>query len=99
MAVDERTRVRLHLTWSGDDVAPRPTLLVVHGLGGSARSPYMLGTTRLGSAAGFDPDDAMIAVPVALWLGWGEGLLVAAAIGAPAFALGFFVFFQRKSGS
>ena len=38
-------------------------------------------------AAGFDPDDAMLAVPIAMWLGWEEFLLVAAAIGAPGFAV------------
>jgi len=49
-----------------------------------------LGGQRAGEikgAAGFDPDDAILAVPVIVWLGWPHGLLVAAAIGAPAFAL------------
>ncbi len=52
---------------------------------------------EIGSVAGFDPDDAIIAVPVALWLGWAEGLLLAAAIGAPAFALVFIWLFGRRS--
>ncbi|MEW5704461.1 MAG: CDP-alcohol phosphatidyltransferase family protein [Pseudomonadota bacterium] len=38
-------------------------------------------------AGGFDPDDAILAIPVALWLGWGEALLLAAGIGVPAFAI------------
>lgn len=38
-------------------------------------------------AGGFDPDDAILAVPIAMWLGWNEPLLIAAAIGAPAFAI------------
>lgn len=46
--------------------------------------------------AGFDPDDAVLFVPVAIALGAAEGLLIAAAIGAPAFALFFFLLFRRK---
>lgn len=48
------------------------------------------GGARAGEVAGFagvDPDDAVLAVPIALLLGWNEALLLAAAIGAPAFAL------------
>lgn len=41
----------------------------------------------LGSVAGFDPDDALLLVPVLLWLGLAEYLLVAAAAAAPACAL------------
>lgn len=37
------------------------------------------------TAAGFDPDDAMLIVPIALWSGAEALLLVAAAVGAPAF--------------
>lgn len=51
---------------------------------------------EIGGAAGFDPDDAMLAIPVALWLGWHDGLLLAAAIGAPAFAVAFALGFRRK---
>ncbi|MCB2101079.1 MAG: CDP-alcohol phosphatidyltransferase family protein [Rhodobacterales bacterium] len=51
---------------------------------------------ELGGAAGFDPDDAMLFIPIAIWLGWSEGLLTAAAIGAPAFALLFLVIFRKK---
>ncbi len=42
------------------------------------------------SVAGFDVDDTILIVPVAVWLGGSVPLLVAAAIGAPAFAI-FFV--------
>lgn len=38
-------------------------------------------------AAGFDPDDAMLLVPLLVWVGWAEALIVAACLGAPAFAL------------
>lgn len=50
---------------------------------------------EIGGLFGFDPDDAMLLIPVSILLGWSEGLLVAAAIGAPAFAL-FFPFMFRK---
>ena len=45
--------------------------------------------------AGFDPDDAMLAVPAAVLLGWVEPLIIAAAIGASAFALLFYWRFRR----
>lgn len=47
-------------------------------------------------AAGFDPDDAVLAVPLAMAFGWGELLLVAAAIGAPAFLLFAYLRFQPR---
>ena len=37
------------------------------------------------TAGGFDPDDAMVFIPIAIWLGGEMYILVAAAIGAPAF--------------
>ncbi len=46
--------------------------------------------------AGFDPDDAILLVPLALAVDSAEGLLVAAAVGAPAFALFFLAVFRRK---
>jgi archaetidylinositol phosphate synthase len=49
---------------------------------------------ELQGAAGFDPDDAILAVPVFIWLGATEELLIAAAIGAPAFALYFLIRFR-----
>ncbi|MEM7223386.1 MAG: CDP-alcohol phosphatidyltransferase family protein [Pseudomonadota bacterium] len=42
---------------------------------------------ELQGLAGIDPDDGMVVVPVLLWLGLADWLLVAAAIGAPVFAL------------
>ncbi|MBM3565717.1 MAG: CDP-alcohol phosphatidyltransferase family protein [Alphaproteobacteria bacterium] len=44
---------------------------------------------ELGGIAGFDPDDAMLIVPVSIWLGGEAILLTAAAVGAPLFALLF----------
>ena len=51
---------------------------------------------ELGGAAGFDPDDAMLLVPLAVLFGAAEGLLLAAAIGAPCFAVFFFMLFRKK---
>ena len=42
---------------------------------------------------GFDPDDCILAVPAALWLGWAKELLLAAAIGTPLFAMTYFFYF------
>ena len=50
---------------------------------------------ELEGKAGFDPDDAMLAVPAAVLLGWVEPLIIAAAIGASAFALLFYWRFRR----
>ncbi len=50
---------------------------------------------ELESTAGFDPDDAMLAVPAAVLLGWAQPLIIAAAIGATFFALFFFWRFRR----
>jgi phosphatidylglycerophosphate synthase len=56
-------------------------------------------------AAGFDPDDAMLAVPLGVWLGLSQWLVLAAAIGAPLFAAGMYVTFllmrrgrQKRTG-
>jgi archaetidylinositol phosphate synthase len=46
-------------------------------------------SAELGSFMGFDPDDAILAVPILVLFGHQEPLLVAAAIGAPGFALLF----------
>jgi archaetidylinositol phosphate synthase len=53
---------------------------------------------ELKGSAGFDPDDAMLAVPVAVLLGWGTELIVAAAFGASLFAIFFFFKFRRFLG-
>ncbi len=50
---------------------------------------------ELDSAAGFDADDAMLFVPLAMALGWGGELIAAAAVGASLFALFFFWMFRR----
>ncbi len=51
---------------------------------------------ELPSVAGFDVDDTILIVPVAVWLGGSVPLLVAAAIGAPAFAVFFFRLLLRR---
>lgn len=51
---------------------------------------------ELGGAAGFDPDDAILFVPVLIWLGWSGGMIMAAAVGAPAFALFVGLKFRRE---
>lgn len=51
---------------------------------------------EIGGIFGFDPDDAMLVIPITILLGWSEGLLIAAAIGAPAFAI-LFIFLFRKA--
>jgi archaetidylinositol phosphate synthase len=61
----------------------------VENLGG-ARAAELEGT------GGFDPDDAMLIVPVAVLFGAAEGLLLAAAIGAPCFAIFFLMLFRQK---
>ena len=49
---------------------------------------------EIGGVCGFDPDDGILAVPIALWLGWTEQLLLAAAIGTPIFATMYFFYFK-----
>ena len=44
---------------------------------------------ELGGFAKFDPDDAMLVVPLAIWLGGATVLLAAASVGAPLFAAFF----------
>ncbi len=56
---------------------------------------------EFGAAAGFDPDDALLVVPVLIWLGLSDWLLGAACLGAPAFAVFMAVKFHaglRESG-
>ena len=45
---------------------------------------------------GFDADDAVLVVPLAMALGGGVPLIIAAAAGAPAFAVFFYRLFRRK---
>ena len=51
---------------------------------------------ELGSFLGFDPDDAMIIVPLCIWFNASQGLLLVAAAGTPVFAIFFYWFFRRK---
>ncbi len=51
---------------------------------------------ELGGAAGFDPDDAVLMVPLAMALGGGVPLLMVSVIGAPAFAIYFYWRFRHK---
>jgi phosphatidylglycerophosphate synthase len=52
-------------------------------------------SARLGGFHGFDPDDAILIVPLALALGYGVPLIVAAAIGAPVALMVFAVLYGR----
>jgi len=51
---------------------------------------------EIGGFAGFDPDDALLALPLLIWLGLSEGLLAAASLGAPAFAVFMLILFWRR---
>jgi len=51
---------------------------------------------ELGAAAGFDPDDSLLAFPVLIWFDWAEGLLAAASLGAPVFVLFMFAKFRGR---
>jgi archaetidylinositol phosphate synthase len=50
-----------------------------------SRVERLEGPVRFPSAKGFDPDDAMIVIPLAVWLDGEAYVLVAAATGAPVF--------------
>ena len=51
---------------------------------------------ELPSLGGFDADDAVLLIPVFVWLGIADGLLTAAAVIAPLVALLFFVMYWRQ---
>ena len=51
---------------------------------------------ELGTTAGFDPDDGLIAVPVLVWLGLSDWLLAAACLGAPAFGIYMALKFRKS---
>ena len=51
--------------------------------------------TELKSSAGFDPDDGMLLIPIAMLLGFSTELIIAAAAGAPLFAVFFFFKFKH----
>jgi archaetidylinositol phosphate synthase len=50
-----------------------------------SRVERLEGAAGFPSANGFDPDDGMVLIPVAIWLGAEAYVLTAAAVGAPAF--------------
>jgi archaetidylinositol phosphate synthase len=50
----------------------------------------------LGGRWGFDPDDGMFVVPVAMFFGWGEPLLVLAAIGGSMAVIVFVFLWLRR---
>jgi len=52
---------------------------------------------ELGGAAGFDPDDGILFVPILIWFGLERELLAVAAVAAPAFAMFFYWKLLRKS--
>ena len=54
---------------------------------------------ELPSFGRFDADDAMVALPLAIWLGKGELLLAAASIGAPVFCVFFYWLMKRRLAS
>jgi phosphatidylglycerophosphate synthase len=51
---------------------------------------------ELPSFAGFDADDAVLLIPLFIWLGQAEGLLLAAVLVAPLVAMLFLGLFRRK---
>lgn len=53
----------------------------------------------IGSAGGFDPDDAMLAVPLSCAVGFSLHLLIVAAVVAPLFALILLILRWRTLGS
>lgn len=56
------------------------------------------GAAAFPTAGGFDPDDAMIAIPIAIWLDGETYILAAAAIGAPAFLVWSLWRFRKALG-
>ena len=54
---------------------------------------------EIGNSMGFDPDDAMLAVPLAIIFGWGVQLILAASIGASIFAVIFIIYHRRSLSS
>jgi hypothetical protein len=53
-------------------------------------------SAEFGGVYGLDPEDILLLVPLALWAGWAEALLVVAAFGAAAFASAFYMTHYRK---
>jgi len=53
-------------------------------------------SAELRPAAGFDPDDAVLLVPLFIWLGFGDLLLGLAALGAPLFCTVLAMAFRQR---
>jgi phosphatidylglycerophosphate synthase len=53
-------------------------------------------SAELPSTAGFDPDDGMLWVPVLIWFGLANLLLLLAAVGAPIFCVALAVRLRRR---
>lgn len=53
-------------------------------------------SAELPSTAGFDPDDGMLMVPILVWLGLEDLLLLLAAIGAPIFCVMLAIMLRRR---
>lgn len=54
---------------------------------------------ELPSFGRFDADDAMVVLPLAIWLGKEDLLLAAASVGAPAFCIFFYWLMKRRLSS
>lgn len=54
---------------------------------------------ELGAMAGFDPDDGILAVPLFVWFGFAQELIIAGAVGAPAFAVFLFLRARQQKTS
>ena len=54
---------------------------------------------EFGGVAGLEAEDILLLVPVALWAGWAEALLVAVAFIAPTLASAFYMMHYRKFSS
>jgi archaetidylinositol phosphate synthase len=63
-----------------------------------SRVERLEGPAAFPTAKGFDPDDGMILIPLAIWLGAERYILTAAAIGAPAFLAWTSWHFRRSLG-
>jgi archaetidylinositol phosphate synthase len=64
-----------------------------------SRVEQLEGAAEFPAVTGFDPDDAMIVIPLAIWLGAEAYVLCAAAIGAPLFLAWTVWRFRRSLGA
>ncbi len=89
----------------GDALGPwAPVMGLIAGLAVAAVLVFMMrveeldgrGAAHLRGFAGWDPDDAMVLVPLLIWAGWAKWVVIAACIGAPAFGLYIAVTVRRR---